>query len=182
MELQTFSLRLKELRQKLKLTQKEFTKDLSITPATLSAYEKGTTNPSIYAITEIAEKYNISVDWLLGLSDNSTNKSSLETYAGLINLLVEIPKTGMHIKVTNEVKENKYYHYEKEYCDFEYECAITFVTGNSDFAQFFEDYGKMVALYEKGSIDEEVYNFSIEKTLNKFKDMVIGDCENELPF
>lgn len=177
MELQTFSLRLKELRQKLKLTQKEFTKDLSITPATLSAYEKGTTNPSIYAITEIAEKYNISVDWLLGLSDKSTNKSSLETYADLINFLVEIPKTGMHIIIDSYLKGcDEFGEYEENIY------GIYFKTKNEAFRRFFEDYDKMNNLYEQGSIDEDVYNLWIEKTLNKFKDMVIMDCENELPF
>ncbi|MDO4301541.1 MAG: helix-turn-helix transcriptional regulator [Clostridia bacterium] len=176
MDTQILSKRIKELRQKLNLTQREFTEELSITPATLSAYEKSTVNPSISVIVEIAKKYNVSVDWLLGLSDTTVTQNSIKTYADLVKFLVDISKTDMKIVVQESYLEyttlgEPVIHY----------CGILFDTRNKDFEQFFEDYNKMNLLYKNNSIDEEVYNLWLEKTLNKFENIAINDCE-DLPF
>lgn len=82
-ELQIFSDRLKQLRIEKGLTQAQFVDGLGITTSALSAYEKNQKNPSISVAKRIAEKYNISLDWLCGISENVTEKK-IETYADVI--------------------------------------------------------------------------------------------------
>lgn len=87
MELQVFSDRLKELRTEKGLTQAEFVKDLGITASALSAYEKNLKNPSISVAKRIAEKYNLSIDWLCGLTDEKNCDKKYESYGDIISEL-----------------------------------------------------------------------------------------------
>ena len=64
-----FSQRLRELRASKEKTQAEFVEGLGITASALSSYEKNTKNPSINVVKRIAKKYNVSIDWLCGLSE-----------------------------------------------------------------------------------------------------------------
>lgn len=64
-----FSERIKEIRNARNETQKEFAKFVNSTAATISAYENGTKNPSLEVVANIANKCNVSIDWLCGLSD-----------------------------------------------------------------------------------------------------------------
>lgn len=89
-ELQIFADRLKELRSLLNMTQAEFVKDLGITAAALSAYENNQKNPSISVAKRIAEKYEISIDWLCGLSDKKTVTDKLNTYGDLLRWFRDI--------------------------------------------------------------------------------------------
>ena len=59
-------LKLKQLRIDNNLTQKEFAKLFNITQGTYSNYENETTQPDIKLLIEIANKFNVSVDYLIG--------------------------------------------------------------------------------------------------------------------
>lgn len=89
-DLKTFSGRLKELRKSLNLTQAEFVKDIDITAAALSAYEKNLKNPSIGVVKRIASKYHVSIDWLCGLSDKKSRSGEITTYGDLLRWLGDI--------------------------------------------------------------------------------------------
>jgi len=71
--------RIKELRTSLKLTQKLFAEKVGCTAATLSAYENGSKSPSLEIVKNIAEKCNVSIDWLVGLSNAVNEKEKIET-------------------------------------------------------------------------------------------------------
>lgn len=58
--------RLKEARMKAGMIQKEAAKKLEISNVTLSQYEKGIRNPDPETLSNLADLYNVSVDWLLG--------------------------------------------------------------------------------------------------------------------
>lgn len=64
-----FGQRIKQLRQKLDLSQRDFAGKIGVTASALSAYEKGQKNPSVNVAIEIATVYNVSLDWLCGLKD-----------------------------------------------------------------------------------------------------------------
>ena len=75
-----FGERLKTLRTINKnMTQKEFTELIGIPQPTLSAYESGRNKPAIDAVISIANKCNVSVDWMCG-RDNHDFLHSLETW------------------------------------------------------------------------------------------------------
>ena len=68
-----FAAQLKDLRFSLGLTQKQFASELNIRQSTLSSYENGTITPSTDVLLSIAHKYNVSLDWLFGISQNEKN-------------------------------------------------------------------------------------------------------------
>ncbi|EML1138376.1 TPA: helix-turn-helix transcriptional regulator [Clostridioides difficile] len=66
--MENLSKRLKELRKNKGLTQEQVAKDLKTTKVSIGRYENGSREPSIYFLKNIAEYYNVSVDYLLGKS------------------------------------------------------------------------------------------------------------------
>lgn len=56
--------RIKEIRKKLKLSQDEFGKRLSITKASISRLESGENNPSAQTIKLICSEFHINEEWL----------------------------------------------------------------------------------------------------------------------
>lgn len=65
----SFGKRLKELREKNNLTQKELAEKLGINAVTYLHYEKEQRQPSLELIADISVFYGVSVDYLLGLKD-----------------------------------------------------------------------------------------------------------------
>lgn len=61
--------RIKELRENMNLRQIDVAKKTGIDQRTLSNYETGKTNPDSYAIIKLAEFYDVTCDYLLGVSD-----------------------------------------------------------------------------------------------------------------
>lgn len=70
-DLNIFSERLKEARQKAKLTQKQLAGLSDVTAATISSYESegGTKVPSLDKVIALAKSLNVSLDWLCGLEE-----------------------------------------------------------------------------------------------------------------
>lgn len=66
-----FGLRLRQLREKQKLSQSQVAKRLGITRAAISSYENNVSLPSVNVLAELALLYRVSTDYLLGL-DNRT--------------------------------------------------------------------------------------------------------------
>lgn len=75
--------RLKELREEMNKTQKDIAKVFGITNFQLSRYESGQSNPDPDLIKKFAEYYDVSTDYLLGLT-NLKNYQVFEN-AGITN-------------------------------------------------------------------------------------------------
>lgn len=65
-----FSTKLKYLKSKTGTTQKQLAKVLSVCSSAISAYESGKHLPGIEALVIISKYFNVSIDYLIGLSDN----------------------------------------------------------------------------------------------------------------
>ncbi len=65
----TFSERLRELRQQSKLLQKDLAKMLGYTQAYISAWERGLKEPDIKSILQLCKILQTSADYLLGNTD-----------------------------------------------------------------------------------------------------------------
>lgn len=63
-------LKIKELRIETELTQGELAKVLGITQDSISLWEKGKRIPDTPYIAKLAEYFDVSADYLLGLSDD----------------------------------------------------------------------------------------------------------------
>lgn len=64
---ETFASRLKFAREKTGFTQREVSKETKIPQSTIANYETGRTEPDIENLGILAEFYNTSTDWLLGI-------------------------------------------------------------------------------------------------------------------
>ena len=62
--------RLKELRKKKGISQLRLATDLNTTQNTISRYETGEREPGIDELIMIADYFNVSVDYLIGRTEN----------------------------------------------------------------------------------------------------------------
>ncbi|MFA9378193.1 MAG: cobalamin-dependent protein [Lachnotalea sp.] len=62
----TFAIRLKELRNKKNILQKELSKDLGVSQTTISNYEKGIRFPDEDTLKKFANYFSVSLDYLFG--------------------------------------------------------------------------------------------------------------------
>lgn len=62
----SISARLIELREKYHFSQSEVARQIGVTPALISAYEKQERKPSIEKLVLLADIYHVSTDYLLG--------------------------------------------------------------------------------------------------------------------
>ena len=58
-------IRIKELREKLRLTQEEFAKGLEVVVTTVSNWERGTAAPPAHKLAILRTKYGVDLNWLL---------------------------------------------------------------------------------------------------------------------
>ena len=73
-----FNERLKQLRQQEGLTQKELAKSIEVGRTTISEYESGKIVPKHEGLLKLANYFNVSVDYLTGVSDNPATRQSNE--------------------------------------------------------------------------------------------------------
>ncbi|MCT4663361.1 MAG: helix-turn-helix domain-containing protein [Tissierellales bacterium] len=62
-------MRIRPLRQEFGMTQEELGKKIGQTKSNISKYETGSLEPSIQTLNLLADIFNVSVDYLLGRSD-----------------------------------------------------------------------------------------------------------------
>ncbi len=65
-----FNDRLKQLRQKNKLTQSELAETLNLKPTAISNYESRRNEPSFDKLIALAKYFDVSCDYLLGVTDD----------------------------------------------------------------------------------------------------------------
>lgn len=88
-----FNIRLKELRTKKNLLQKDIADVLKISTSAYGFYEQGKRQPDYETLKKLADYFNVSIDYLLGKSDK---KETIE------NSMPEIPE---HFTNPDEARE-----------------------------------------------------------------------------
>lgn len=72
----TFPERLKDLRDRLGYTQSDLAKKLSITRASVNAWEMGISAPSTSWLVELSNLFHVTTDYLLGLDNCITIRTN----------------------------------------------------------------------------------------------------------
>ena len=67
--MKVFSVRLKELRKSAGLTQQQLAEKLNVKQQSYTRYESGAGEPNLETVALIAKIFDVSADYLLGLSD-----------------------------------------------------------------------------------------------------------------
>lgn len=159
-ELQVFSDRLKEFRNKLNMTQAAFAEGIGITASALSAYENNLKNPSIGVVKKIAEKYHVSIDWLCGLSQSQAQqgKQEIKTYSDVIRVLLSLRNTkNLNIDITTID-----WHGVENYFD-----AI--VIHDQNLKTFLREWHDVLALKTSGkSFNDKLYNIWLQDALQQY--------------
>ena len=85
--------RIKVLREQKGFTQSELSRRLGITRSSVNAWEMGISVPSTQYVVELAEIFNVSTDYLLGVDTTATvsvsglNEDDIHIVCGLIEHL-----------------------------------------------------------------------------------------------
>lgn len=82
----TFPTRLRKLMEKRGITQKTLADAIKMRPQTVSLYTTGQSSPDVNALKKIAEFFNVSSDYLLGLAKDETPDPDIQNviaYTGL---------------------------------------------------------------------------------------------------
>ncbi|RJS59177.1 hypothetical protein CJ483_03100 [Bacillus sp. PK3_68] len=70
--------RLKKLRNERGISQQEFADRLKINRSTYARYELGKTQPDFETLQKIADYYSVTIDFILGRSDNTNTQTNDE--------------------------------------------------------------------------------------------------------
>lgn len=160
------AIRIKELRSSMKMTQKEFSTFVGCTAATLSAYENSSKSPSLEIIKGIAEKCNVSIDWLCGLSDKKSSSNIPQTLADIFEMLFLIQEySDIQIYDHEGTVYTRNCNNEIVGADKSTIHAIGFQPYNID--EFINNWQKMLEALFSETIDIEIYALWKEKILRK---------------
>lgn len=162
-DLSILSSRIKELRRKNSLTQRDLAKAINTTATSISAYETGLKIPSISIVKKIAEYFNVSLDWLCGVSDNQSN-NGITTYADIIKLLILIEQ---HINLNLDFTTERIY-------DSLIECATIYVRDKT-IQSFIKEWKKVQELHSDNTIDDDLYQLWIDKQLKQYSQPILID-------
>lgn len=164
------STRIKELRISMGLTQKDFAELINVSTVSVSSYETGAKTPSLDMVINIAQKCNVSIDWLCGFSQKKSLGTQIITYADAFRILISICST----KYENE---DSAILFPSQLEDRDNGDMLFVVSEDDNFCNFFTEWKKMYDLYTGGTIDEELYNMWISKELVKYEKPL-----NHVPF
>lgn len=140
----TIGNRIKELRTSKNLTQEDIAKMVKVSKATISNYEKWKVSPPIELLIKLAERYDVSIDWLCGLSNEEIPR--LMSYGDAFFRLVEIDKViGFSV----------------EDVTFFSNLRGTAVLFDATLTKALEEYQEMVNLRDNNTISEHLFNLWI---------------------
>ena len=140
----TIGNRIKELRTSKNLTQEDIAKMVKVSKATISNYEKGKVSPPIELLIKLAERYDVSIDWLCGLSNEEIPR--LMSYGDAFFRLVEIDKViGFSVE-------------DVTFCSNLRGTAVLF---DATLTKALEEYQEMVNLRDNNTISEHLFNLWI---------------------
>ena len=146
----TIGNRIKELRTSKNLTQEDIAKMVKVSKATISNYEKGKVSPPIELLIKLAERYDVSIDWLCGLSNEEIPR--LMSYGDAFFRLVEIDKViGFSV----------------EDVTFFSNLRGTAVLFDATLTKALEEYQEMVNLRDNNTISEHLFNLWISEKVQQ---------------
>lgn len=98
--------KLKELRKDAKMTQQDLASQLSLSVQTIKTYEQGRSDPDDETKLKIAKLFNVSLDYLLGATDEQLPLCHTSNIQLPRNFPVnEIPKVKDYIKLIMDAKK-----------------------------------------------------------------------------
>ena len=180
MENKLIASRIKELRTNKELTQTEFAESINTVQAALSAYERGDRTPSLDILICIAQKYDVSIDWLCGLNEKPNSSNKLSTYSDLFALFLELQDL-------TKLKTKFYKTMQLEDEDIPFSSSYTVASleiDDSNVVSFIDEWIDILKICNKSASGQKLYTIwkkDILEQYNKPFEYKTHDSE-ELPF
>jgi len=185
-----FGARLKEMRTKKNLTQKDLAEKLDVSVNTIVSYERSQKSASLDIGKRIAEFFGVSLDWLCGL-DRNANENRQVTYSDVIRAMIDLDKQAAFEIVRGEFWSNP----DDEYDNEKVSGHVLYYSGSCDdtIESFLSDWSKMRALLKAKTISRALYDLWLEQQLSDHEKKLgsnarkttlstIGRAEDEPPF
>ncbi len=150
------AIKIKELRTNMDLTQKEFAELINVSTVSVSSYETGVKTPSLDMIINIAQKCNVSIDWLCGLNDKMTLNNHISTYKDFLTLFANILDT----RYQDNEKKSIFNKIDMDGID-----IVTITFEDINIHNFFSKWEDIFKLHLDGTIDDDLYKMWIDKQL-----------------
>lgn len=158
-----FPERLKQARNKLRMTQANLAEKSGLSYASISAYEKGAKTPNIIIAAALAKVLCVSTDWLVGLDDNQTPQPSTlgDCAQIMLGAVWAWERQGLIDRI--EISGN------------EREC-LTIKISKGILLNFIRDWAKVhEEMYCRKVIDQEMYEAWMEKRIRELAKISLLD-------
>ena len=172
----SFSSRIKELRESLKLSQAQFAKSVGTTQTTLSSYENTNKTPSLDILKSIATIYNVSLDWLCGLSDKKDLSCIPKTYTDIINLLISL-KNAPEIDIRFNTEE----HSSNSIPLLEYKNVLIEIN-DSHLIDFYEEWNDILSVCKRSPSGEKLYQIWLKDIFERYNFPLENASQSITPF
>lgn len=96
--------RLRDLRRENNLTSRELAKLLNVSQPTITRWENGLQEPSKKNVKKLASYFNVSSDYLLGLTDEREPYKKPMKFEEALKILENTKRNDDIIKITNSIK------------------------------------------------------------------------------
>ena len=164
-----FGERLKQLRTKLKLSQRDFAEKVGVTASALSSYEKGQKNPSVSVVTNIAAQFHVSLDWLCGISRESDffipdEYVYFDLPSALLGLLRLIEEGYLSVRDDKDAEDNRIID--------DSSWVQTLDVCNGDLAEFLTSVTRIYDLYGKGALGQTSYEVCINELISNYANII----------
>jgi transcriptional regulator with XRE-family HTH domain len=177
-----FKERFKQLRESKGLTQYQLAEELNLGRASISNYELGTRTPDIDVLVRIANYFNVTTDYLTGISNFKTYKDAVEVEKSTMlfnSLIPNIPKVPNQ-DIFHQVNQilgfyNELYKYNiKLFLDFSYsidylidifQSLINFIETQTpmDLVEYKKTIKEKLGPYPKNEISKKKYDILKER-------------------
>lgn len=158
--------KLKRARLMSDITQKKVAEELEVKQSTVSAWEVGSTFPTLDNFVKLCELYSVSADYLLGLDHVEGAVTYKDLYLYLANLNYLQKEIG--------INKGDIYGESTPYSSF---VVFSF---NEKIIQFLDNYKQMKKLHDEGSINDSVFNLFLDFALNEIDFPITLDSEENL--
>ena len=85
----SFSARLKHLRERSELNRNDLAEALDVTPNAVSAFENGNRTPTVEFVAKVAAYFDVTTDYLLGVSDREFHDDALGYFIDKVDSLFD---------------------------------------------------------------------------------------------
>ncbi len=160
-----FGERLRQLRIEIKMTQKEFAELVGLTPSSISAYEKGNRVPDLDIAQKIAEKTNVSLDWLCGTETAQPKEINY-------NNLIWEDEAGNKCIWTNDILKMIAFLCDNNICSSSIEKDkfgfnnLFLKFGQNGVIDFYKNLDTLFSLKKNGVLSDDLYNAAVNGLYN----------------